>query len=392
MLDVSATGAAARVNAAAAPIPGIGRAVIAFGPCPRPELEAGWRATQQAIVRILKERRFADTTLLGFSAVDGSPVSLAELETSLAESVDADVLTVVLAGPNAPDIPGSVQLSESEILLPNRVGPLMKIRHDALQAAGQQGKTIFIIDTHRAGIVRDQMVQKGFLNFSDGPDGYVLTSTGSETLNCAIFCIPPETGEFVSYLRLLVDAIAKGSSIGDAHEQAADGLRRLQGPVVCAFPEPSPTLMSGALRDIFLGLTVYEGVSFFDLPDLNAPIILETSGNETLQEGEAPTLVVLAEDESTFDASEISVFAVITGPADDGTPPAQRVVDLPYDAQAERHRLRLDGFPTAQFGPNAVGGQYAVGLYAKDSSGNLSTVNSLTITTPPTSVRRWWQF
>lgn len=228
---------------AAEPIPGVGRAFIAFGPSPRPEVEAGWRATYNGMVQILKQRRFTDITLLSFSDADGSPATLSQLQTSLRDSVDADIYTVVLAGPNDPDIPGSVELSDSDIISPGQIGPLMKIRFDALQTAGQQGKTIFIIETRQAGITRDQMMQDGFSSFVDGPDGYVFTSTGEKLLNISLYGISSETGEFICYLRFLVDAIAKGSSIGDAHEQAASSLTRLQGPMVFAFPQPIPALM-----------------------------------------------------------------------------------------------------------------------------------------------------
>lgn len=70
----------------------------------------------------------------------------------------------------------------------------------------------------------------------------------------------------------------------------------------------------------------------------------------------------------------------ITAPMDGANPPAQTVVDLPYDAQTGRHRVTLADFPTAEFGPNAHLWQHAVGLYAKDAAGNMSTVNSLTLT------------
>jgi hypothetical protein len=210
-------------------------------------------------------------------------------------------------------------------------------------------------------------------------------------VNIALYGLSKESGEFISYLRLLMDSIGKGYSVGGAHEQAVSSLTRLQGPVVVAFPQAVPALMPVELRDVFLGSTVYTG-SVFDLPDRSAPRIVETSEDQTLHEGEAPTLVVLAEDQSPIDPSRLSVYGVITAPLNGGNPPEQVLVDLSYDAQVGRHRVTLAGFPTAQFGANAGPGQYAVGLYAKDPAGNLSTVNSLTITTPPTHIREWIQF
>ena len=94
----------------------------------------------------------------------------------------------------------------------------MKARHDALEAAGREGQTVVIIDTDRAGLIREEMRQNGFERFVDGPEGYVLTCTGNGQYNVAFNAMDSETGEFVSYLRFLIDAIAKGYPLGDAHE------------------------------------------------------------------------------------------------------------------------------------------------------------------------------
>ncbi len=404
-LRAAAKGPAAEKAPAAAvePIPGIGRAFVAFGPAPRPELESSWRALYETTVRILKERQFTDTTLSAFNSLDDTPATVAQLEASLAASADADVYTAVLAGPNADGISGSIQLSDSEIIHPDQISLLMKDRHDVLQAAGKTGETVFVIDTHQAGIIREQMAQNGLRNFIDGPDGYILTSTGEKHLNIALYGNSPDTGEFISYSRFLMDAVAKGLSIGEAHEQAASSLTRLQGPVVFAYPQPIPAMMPGRLRDVFFGLTVHQVESLFDLPDLNAPRIIETSEDQNLLPGQTPTLSVLAEDESTLDASEISIHAVITAPADGANPPAQNVVQLSFDTESGRHYAVLTDFPTTQFGSKAQIGKYAVALYAKDAAGNLSTVNSLTLTvlgdeptptpTPPASgISPWRRF
>jgi len=207
------------------------------------------------------------------------------------------------------------------------------------------------------------------------------------------------SGEFVSYTRLLTDAISKGLSLGRAHEQAISSLTRFQGPVVIVFPQPFPAQMPAALHDIFLGLTTHQG-DVRNLPDHNAPLIVETSEDKTVLPGEAPTLYVKAQDESgfdsitgTFDASNLSVFAVITAPIDGVNPPEQRLINLTYNSQARQHTITLNGFPQSQFSPDVGTGGYAVSFYAKDPTDNLSTVSSLTITVEAdNSIPRWKQF
>ncbi len=200
------------------PIPGVGQAVVAFGPAPNALLETGWQATYESAMSLLQARRFTETTLKGFCAAKGSPATLADLHSTLAASSDADLFTLVLAGPNDSDSGLSMKLSDTEAITPSQIGPLVKARHDALEAAGREGQTVVIIDTDRAGLIREEMRQNGFERFVDGPEGYVLTCTGNGQYNVAFNAMDSETGEFVSYLRFLIDAIAKGYPLGDAHE------------------------------------------------------------------------------------------------------------------------------------------------------------------------------
>ena len=381
----------AKVGGTDGPIPGVGRAVVAFGPAPNALLETGWQAMYESAISLLRARRFTETTLKGFCAAEDSPATLADLQSTLAASSDADLLTLVLAGPNDSDSHVSMKLSSSEVLTPSQIGPLVKARHDALEAAGKEGQTVVIIDTHRAGLFREEMRQDDFERFVDGPDGYVLTCTGNGQYNVAFNAMDTETGEFVSYLRFLIDAIAKGYPLGDAHEQATSSLTRLQGGLVLSYPQPIRSEMSDDLRGIFLGSSFLPDPR--NLPDRNAPRIVETCANQTLDEDDVPLLFVVAEDESTINtnASQLSVYAVITAPPDGVHPPAQTVVTLPYKSQTQRHELTLNDFPRAQFGDTSAG-DYAVGLYVKDAAGNRSTVSSLTITTLDTSVSTWGRF
>ncbi len=149
--------------------------------------------------------------------------------------------------------------------------------------------------------------------------------------------------------------------------------------------------MPDELRGIFLGSSFLPDPRH--LPDRNAPRIVETCASQTLDEDDVPVLFVVAEDESTTNtnASQLSVYAVITAPPDGVRPPAQTVVQLPYESQTERHELTLTDFSRAQFGDTGAGA-YAVGLYVKDAAGNRSTVSSLTITTLDTSVSSWGRF
>ncbi len=151
--------------------------------------------------------------------------------------------------------------------------------------------------------------------------------------------------------------------------------------------------MSTELRGIFLGSSFLPDPDPRNFPDRNAPRIVETCASQTLDEDDVPLLFVVAEDESTTNtnASQLSVYAVITAPPDGLHPPAETVVALPYEPQTERHELMLNDFPRAQFG-DAGAGDYAVGLYVKDAAGNRSTVSSLTITTLDTSVSTWGRF
>ena len=379
----------AKVAATDDPIPGVGRAVVAFGPAPNALLETGWQATYESAISILQARRFTDATLRGFCTTKGSPATVVDLQTTLATSSDADLFTLVLAGPNATGSPGSIELSNSEVLTSDQIASLIKARHDALDAAGEDGRTVVIIDTDRAGLIREEMRQNSFERFVDGPDGYVLTCTGNGQYNLSFNAMDSETGEFVSYLRFLLDAVAKGFPLGDAHEQATSSLTRFQGPLVLSYPQPIRSEMSSELRDIFLGSSFLPDPR--NLPDRNAPRIVETCGNQIPEEDETPLLFVVAEDGFPLNPTELSVYAVITAPPDGVHPPAQTVVSLPYDSQTQRHELALTDFPRAQFGDTGSG-DYAVGLYVKDAAGNRSTVSSLTITTLDTSVSSWGRF
>lgn len=380
-------------------IPGVGRSIVAFGPAPNAVVESGWSATQQELVEILRGRRFTESTLRAYNAVEGSPVSSAELAAGLALSSDTDLYTVILAGPNDPDAPGSVRISDTETVTPNDIGTWMQTRHLVLTGSGREGKTVFIVEAPQSGIIRQQMVQDGFSNFVDGPDGYVLTSTGPGEYSLSLSGVSLESGEFVSYTRFLADAIAKGLSLGRAHEQATSSLTRLQGPLVLQFPQPIPAQMPTGMHDIFLGSTMHQG-GISMLQDRNAPLVIETSEDQTHLYGESPTLFVEAQDESgydrvteTFDSSNLTAFAVITTPVGNDDSLRQTTVELPYDAPSGRHRFTLEDFPRAQFGADAPSGGYAVGFYIKDPAENLSTVSSLTLTVKPsTPILNWTKF
>ena len=102
----------AKVGGTDGPIPGVGRAVVAFGPAPYAMLETGWQAMYESAMSILQARRFTETTLKGFCAAKGSSATLADLQNTLAASGDADLFTLVLAGRNDSDTGVTMKLSD----------------------------------------------------------------------------------------------------------------------------------------------------------------------------------------------------------------------------------------------------------------------------------------